>query len=384
MTEKIYDYDSYLTEFSAKVLSCEKCDKGYKTELDRTLFFPEEGGQCCDIGEISGILVTYVELFGDTIYHYTDEPLPVNETVSGKIDFKLRFRNMQNHSGEHIICGIAHRLHGLSNVGFHLGDDIVTMDLDGYLAPEQLSEIEILANEAVYRNMPVTAYYPDDNELSTLDYRAKGEISENIRIVKIGDVDICACCAPHVKNTGEIGIIKILDAVKYKGGMRLSILSGMDALCDYQKKHSQNAKISSLLSAKQEETFEATSKLLSTIGELNQKLTERVNQIAEILKENLENSDKNICLKLKNMEIGDLRIVANELKDKTSAFLILLSGNDEAGYRYVIISGDNDASEFTKNANLALSGRGGGRGNMTSGTFMAKFCDIEGYFRERL
>ena len=121
MTEKIYDYDSYLTEFSAKVLSCEKCDKGYKTELDRTLFFPEEGGQCCDKGEISGILVTYVELSGDTIYHYTDEPLPVNETVSGKIDFKLRFRNMQNHSGEHIICGIAHRLHGLSNVGFHLG-----------------------------------------------------------------------------------------------------------------------------------------------------------------------------------------------------------------------------------------------------------------------
>ncbi len=384
MTEKIYDYDSYLTEFTATVLSCEKCDKGYKTRLDRTLFFPEEGGQCCDKGEISGVPINFVELLGDTIYHYSDRPFNVNENVCGKIDFKLRFRNMQNHSGEHIICGIAHRLFNLSNVGFHLGEDIVTMDLDGYLTPEQIKEIEILANEAVYKNMPVTAYYPDDNELKTLDYRAKGEISENIRIVKIGDTDICACCAPHVKNTGEIGIIKILDAVKYKGGMRLSILSGMDALCDYQKKHNQNVKISSLLSAKQEETFEATNKLLLNIGELNQKLTKRVNQIAGLLKVNTEFSENNICLCLEDMEINDLRIVANELKCRTSAFLITLSGDDLSGYKYVIISENNDASEFTKSANLALSGRGGGRGNMTSGTFMAKLSDIKDYFNERL
>ncbi len=381
MTEKLYDKDSYITEFSGTVISCEKYDNGYKTVLDRTLFFPEEGGQCADRGEIDGITVNYVELKHGIIYHYTDTPFEEGKKVNGKIDFSFRFRNMQNHSGEHIISGLAHSLYGLTNVGFHLGEDNVTMDLDGPLTQEDIDKIELLANEAVYKNMPVVAYYPEEEELKKLDYRSKSEIKEDIRIVKIGDLDLCACCAPHVKSTGEIGIIKILSFMKYKGGVRLSILSGMDAFKDYMNKNKSNSLISSHLSVKPAETYEGVKRLSDANNELLLKLSEKTKQLAKAMVCSLPFKKEPYCLFVEDADIPDLRLIGNDLKDKTEAFSVVLSGNDNDGYKYVIISKESDVSEITKTANTALSGRGGGRGNMSSGSFNATKEEIEKYFK---
>ena len=355
MTEKLYDNNSYETEFDALVLKCEKDKNKYKTVLDRTLFFPEEGGQCADKGQLNGIDTTYVELIDGIIYHYSNEPFSEGEKVSGKIDFKLRFRNMQNHSAEHIISGIAHNLYNCNNVGFHLGEDNVTMDLDRPLTKDEIEKIEYLANEAVYKNMPVTAYYPKKEELENISYRSKGEIEEAVRLVKIGDIDCCACCAPHVKNTGEIGIIKILDSMNYKGGARLTIAGGFDALFDYQKKHLSNNEISTMLSVKKDEVLDGVKKLNDTVNTLNIALTKRTKQIADIYKKTLEKTSKNICLFFEDMEMGDLRIIANELKDKTTSFLAVLSGSDGDGYKYIIISEASDVCEFTRTINTSLT-----------------------------
>lgn len=380
MTVKLYDEDSYLSEFSAVVLSCEKTDEKYRILLDKTAFFPEEGGQCSDRGTLGGANVYHVELSGDEIYHYCDYPLKAGEEAVGKIDFSLRFRNMQNHSGEHIISGLAHKLFGYENVGFHLGEDRVTMDLNGPLSEEEADRLELLANRVVYKNMPVYARYPKKEELENMEYRAKSGIDGNIRIVTVGDIDSCACCAPHVKNTGEIGIIKILDVMKYKGGVRLTIACGMDALSDYSKKHKQNVKISTLLSAKQEETFEAVNKLSETIGNLNIKLSEKDKIIAEHTVNSISFTDSNLCIFTDNNDMGFLRLVANDLKEKTSSFAAVLSGNDTDGYRYVIISAKKDISDFLNEANKALLGKGGGRGNMASGNFGATREEIMKFF----
>ncbi|MBE7019829.1 MAG: hypothetical protein E7411_00140 [Ruminococcaceae bacterium] len=382
MTVKLYDNDSYLTRFDAKVISCEKNENGYVTVLDQTAFFPEEGGQCADKGTIDGVKVTYVKLSEGIIYHYTEAPLEAGKTVSGEIDFSFRMRNMQNHSGEHIISGLAHKLYGLTNVGFHLGEDNVTMDLSGPLTPEDIDKIELLANEAIYKNMPVTAYYPDKEELKTLDYRSKSEIKEAVRIVKIGDLDFCACCAPHVKFTGEIGIIKILSFMKYKGGVRLTIASGKDAYFDYFKKHKSNSLISSHLSVKPEETFEGVKRLSEANSQLLIKLSDKTKQLAKITVESLNYSESAICLFVEDADIPNLRLIANDLKDKTASFGVCLSGNDKEGYKYVIISKDKDVADITKSANEVLSGRGGGRGNMSSGSFIATKEQIEEYFRK--
>ncbi len=382
MTTKLYDYDSYATKFEAVVISCQKEENQYKTVLNQTLFFPEEGGQCCDRGTIDGVEITYVELSGDTIYHYSDTPFREGASVNGEIDFKTRFRNMQNHSGEHIICGIAHKLFGCQNVGFHLGDDYVTMDLDCCITEGDLQKIELLANEAIIKNMPVTARYPSEEELKELDYRAKGEISENIRVVTIGDVDSCACCAPHVKCTGEIGIIKILGAVHYKGGMRLNILCGFDALGDYHNRLAQTSEISSLISVKQNEVADGVKKLLSDMAHLRAKLGEKNKQIAKMIIDRIEYTDSPICVFLDDEDASQLRHAANDAKEKTEAFAVVLSGSDTEGYRYIIISKDSDVGEITAKANLALNGRGGGKGNMTSGTFKAAAQKIKEYFSD--
>lgn len=381
MTIKLYDNDSYATEFDATVISCEKTDKGYKTLLDRTVFFPEEGGQCADRGEIDGVEITHVELAGDDIYHYSETGFDIGACVHGKIDFALRFRNMQNHTGEHIICGIAHKLYGYNNVGFHLGADYVTMDLDGELTTEDLRRIEKLANEAVYANMPVTCRYPSSEELSRLDYRAKLDITENVRIVTVGDVDMCACCAPHVAMTGEIGIIKILDAIRYKGGMRLNILCGSLAVEDYHSRYVRNVEISATLSAKQQDIVPAVEKLLEDNNSLRQQLSEKNKQIASVIAAGVQPSEGNICLYNSILTPDMLRLVANDTVSKAGGILVVLCGSDSEGYKYVMAISEGDISPYVKDANSALNGRGGGKGSMAQGSFGATLGEIEKYFQ---
>ena len=249
MTQKLYDIDSYIKEFDATVQSCETADGKYIITLDKTAFFPEEGGQTCDAGTIDGIEVLSVSIKDGVIYHTLPSPLEVGATVHGKIDFSHRYYNMQHHTGEHIISGIAHKLYGYENVGFHLSREDMTVDFSGELTRAQLDEIEILANKAIYECHNIYAYYPKKDELSALSYRAKLDLSENVRIVNIADVDSCACCAPHVAYTGELGIVKIVDAVKHKGGLRIRMLAGVRAY-DYMAKVSKEASaVSVMLSA---------------------------------------------------------------------------------------------------------------------------------------
>ena len=203
-TVRLFDIFPSESEFEATVLSCAPDEKGnYTVVLDKTLFFPEEGGQACDSGVLGGAEVVHVFEKDRVIYHTVDNPLTTGGFVSGKINFCERFRKMQNHTGEHIVSGLIFKNFGFSNVGFHLGKDIMTADFDGVIDAEQLLLIETLANRAVFECHSVRGYYPSSEELETLEYRSKLDLSENVRIVEIEGVDKCACCAPHVSNTGQ-------------------------------------------------------------------------------------------------------------------------------------------------------------------------------------
>lgn len=380
MTIKLYDNDSYAKEFDAVVVKSEAFGDKFKTELDQTLFFPEEGGQTSDVGTLGDSLVTDVRIENDIIYHITDKPFKKGDKVHGKIDFDSRFKKMQNHSGEHIICGIAHSMFGYENVGFHLGDDIVTMDLSGELTVSEVALLEKKANEAVFANCEVTAWYPSKDELNALDYRSKLNITENVRLVKIGDVDLCACCAPHVKMTGEIGIIKILDAMRHRGGMRLSILCGFDAFDDYKNRFKETLSISNLLSVKQNECAKGVEKLLSDMNALRIKLREKAKQLVLTEAEAIEITDKPICLFCTDADADCLRLVANKLKEKTPSFAVALSGTDEEGYNFVMAIENGEVSQMVKDATSSLNGRGGGKGTMASGRLNAKREEIEAFF----
>ena len=380
MTEKLYDKDSHLKEFTGTVLSCKKTGEKYAVTLNRTAFFPEGGGQQSDRGYIGDAYISDVQIKNGEILHFADKPLSVGQAYDCKLDFDFRFRNMQNHSGEHIISGIVHRLYGFNNVGFHLGAEM-TMDFDGELTRRQLDEIEDLANKAVYENLPVKAYYPTDEELKSLDYRSKLDLKEDVRIVEIKGVDVCACCAPHVKATGEIGIIKILDFEKYKGGVRLIVKCGADALRDYREKYKNVLEISNLLSAKQFEVSVAVVRLneqLSAEKEAAAALKKRL--IAEKAAGFAPDTDKTAVFE-NGLDIKELQLLADALCKKAGGIRGAFSGADGA-FSFAICGEETALGEFFAKFKAAFNTRGGGRNGIRQGTVCADRAEIEGLFKE--
>ena len=215
MTEKLYDISSKIKDFECTVLRCELSDGEYLIETDRTAFFPESAGQCGDTGTIGDAVITDTRYDGERIVHISRSPLEAGKSYRASLDFAPRYRRMQNHTGEHIVSSIMHRRFGFSNVGFHLGSKEMTFDFDGVITPGQMKEVEDEANRISAENVAIKTYYPSEKELEALDYRSKGELEGRVRIVEIEGVDLCACCAPHVERTGEVGMIKILGFIHY-------------------------------------------------------------------------------------------------------------------------------------------------------------------------
>lgn len=379
MTKKLYYDDAYIKSFTAEVLSVTECEGGFDVVLDQTAFFPEEGGQAADTGKIGGCEV-FDAYEKEGVVHHLTKNMPSLGFVDCTLDFDLRFEKMQLHTAEHIVCGIIHKLYGFENVGFHLGDDEVVFDIGGVLTREDLNRVELLANDAVFANLAVTTVFPSSEELSSLEYRAKLDLTENVRIVNIGDVDSCACCAPHVAKTGEIGLIKLLDFMKHRGGTRIWLVAGKRALLDYRTKYENILRISALLSAPQADTADTLEKHIKDTEELKNTLKHTRMALAEGAAKALPATDENAVTFLDNYSFDELRAFVNEYKRRVGGMTVAISG-DEGEFRYVIASESVDLAKEIKAINAALSGRGGGKSGMVQGTFMTSSEKIKNYFK---
>mgnify|MGYP003204248372 CR=1 FL=1 len=368
MTEKLFYLDSHLQRFSAQVEQCVPDGENWQIVLDRTAFFPEGGGQYADTGILGSARVLDVQEKDGVIFHRTDAPLSVGDCVEGRIDWDLRFMKMQQHTGEHIVSGLVHKRFGYQNVGFHLGSEDCTMDFNGEITKEEIREIEWEANRAVVRNLEVEVTYPDQKVLQTLVYRSKIEIEGQVRIVSVPGYDICACCAPHVERTGEIGMIKLVNMQRYKGGVRVTMLCGSRALTDYEKKQEQNRKISALLCAKEYETAEAVGHLKEELDSLKRTLVEKERQLVHIWAQSVPEEEKTVCMFSEDISADAMRQYVNEVLEKERILCAVFYGNDAAGYRYVIGSRTQDLRAFSKMLNAAFEGRGGGKPEMVQGT----------------
>lgn len=381
ITEKIYDRDSHIDSFKATVLDCLKIDERYGIILDKTAFFPEGGGQPADTGFIGNARIYDVKINDKIITHYSETPVPVNTEVECRIDWDQRFRRMQNHSGEHIVSGIVHSLYGYENVGFHMGDD-VTIDFNGEMTRDQLLDVEKRANEAIYKNVRFICEYPDDATLKNLNYRSKLELTEDVRIVTIEGYDVCACCAPHVYSSGEIGIIKILDFARHRGGIRVHLLCGYTALEDYEIKYNNLRIVANSLCAKQNETAEAFEKFNEEHNALKIELAALKREVAQLKASTIESTDDCILIFEADTDMNDLRkLVLNGAK-KTSKLCAGFTGNDKAGYSFAIASENIDLREKSRDITSALSGKGGGSSELLQGNAAASKEEIEKYFKE--
>lgn len=379
-TIKIYDQDSHRTTCHSTVLSCEyDTDKHvYAVILDQTVFFPEGGGQFCDLGEINEAVVCDVQIKNDIITHYTKTALHVGETVFCKIDWKRRFDFMQQHSAEHIISGIVHQTYGYNNVGFHLGLTETTLDFDGPLTTEQIHTLELQANEAIYKNIAFQIVFPDAETLAQMDYRSKKELSGDVRIVILPEYDMCACCAPHVSHTGEIGIVKIVHAMAHRGGMRLTILCGARAIADYQAKQTSIEQISALLSAKQPEVACAVEKAKQDQQQLILRINELQKKVLESELKNLPSPDvtEDVFLFQKDLDTKAIRDAVNVLCTKYKGYCGIFVGDAQHGYTFVIGSAQKDCKKAADSLRSSFGAKGGGSAHMIQGNIAAEEADI--------
>lgn len=379
MTEKLYELDSYIRSFAAVVEECVPCDNGYAVRLSRTAFFPEGGGQASDPGLLGGLTVNDVQIVDGEIWHYVPAPLAVGYEVEGALDWRTRFSRMQHHTSEHIVCGIANRWHGLHNVGFHLGSEDVTLDLDGELTREQIDAIEDEANRVVAANVTVTAATPTAEELAKATYRSKKELDGDVRLVTIDGVDCCACCAPHVGRTGEIGLIKLLDFVRWKGGIRIHMMCGDAALADYRLRYTQSAKIAAKLSVKQNGLTSAVDRLLAERDSLKLALRAANRRMADMQVAAIAPTDKPVYLLGEDWDTETLRRVVNGLTERCGGLCAAYSGGNGT-YNYVL-GGTGDVKSATVHMNEALNGRGGGDHRQSQGRVQATEEQIARYWQ---
>lgn len=376
-TIKLYENDSYIKEFSGTVLSCEEKDGAYFVVLNQTAFFPEGGGQDADKGKIGEADVLDVQIKNDVIYHKVNKSFNENEEVTCKLDWETRFSRMQNHTGEHIVSGVIHSLFSYNNVGFHMNDTLVTLDVDGPLNDEDIKKIELKSNKAIYENKSIKAIYPTAEELPDYDYRSKLDITEGVRLIEIEDYDLCACCAPHVAKTGEIGIIKIIGYIPYKKGTRIEMLCGLLAFNDYSNLHSTNKSVMNMLSAKRFEIAESVERIQGELGSARVENKKLLSQLATLKIEKHINGNT-VCVFIDGVSYDELRNCSNSLIEEYE-YCYLFSNTDADNYIYVVSSKENNVRELVQNLNKTFNGKGGGRDTYAQGKIIASKMEILDY-----
>lgn len=383
MTVKLYEQDAYIKEFTATVVSCEEAKGGYAVVLNQTAFFPEGGGQDPDQGTLNGVDVLDVQINKEIITHTVASPLEVGSEVAGSVNWDIRFDRMQNHTGEHLVSGVIHKLFGYNNMGFHMNDQLVTLDVDGTLNGEQIALVEQTVNNALYENRKVTPWFPKPEELGNYDYRSKLDLTEGVRLVEIEGYDVCACCAPHVARTGEIGIIKMIDFYPNKQGTRVELLCGKRAFADYSNLHQNNKEIMGLLSSKRLETPEKVKREQEALQALRAEYKNLAQTLswAQLQPKSVGN---HVFGFTPNVSYDELRYCVNRLQEEYQGICALFSENQQGENIYIVASVTENIQALVKEMNGALQGRGGGKPNFAQGKVSASQTEIEAWLLEKL
>ncbi len=385
MTEKLYLKDSYL--FSCETTVTEIIDEGdyLSVAFLQTPFFPGGGGQPSDKGCVNDIHIKGAYEKDGIIYHQMKDkhfPYSVEDNVTLSVSSDIRFERMRAHSGEHIVSGIAHNMYGVDNVGFHMDENgLMTVDFNKYLERDELNRIEYAANRCVMDNVKINAdVYPVEN-VTNIEYRSKIEFDDDVRIVEIEGIDKCACCAPHLKFTGEVGFIKILSSASHRGGVRITMICGSNSYFELEKRYRQILDISALLCSRYDDAVTAVSELIENNKIIKYEKEQIRYDFLQFCASEIQTSEIIIDF-FDNFSIDDLRIINNILSEKCKYLSLLFSGNDSVGYCYCIYSDKLKLDKFARDFNSLLNGSGGGKGTMLQGKVKSTKDDIVKFVNE--
>ena len=380
MSEKLFYQDSFLQEFTCTVQSCEQDKAGWNVILDRTCFYPEGGGQPADHGILGGVTVLDVREKSGQIVHICDGALPVGASVTGCIDWERRFDHMQQHSGEHIVSGIICARYGCDNVGFHLGKDIVTIDFNHDISPDDLPAIEAQANAFIWSDTPINIRFLSGEALEQAEYRSKKFIPGEVRLVAFPGADCCACCGTHVNRAGQVGLVKLLSCQKFREGVRMELLCGKRALDYLSGIWEQNLAVSRALSAKPLQTSAAVERLQGELESI--KLRCAALETADFARKAQEYAGKgDVVLFEGDMSADSVRRLCDAVLDTCCGRCAVFAGSGNT-YKYAVGTREGDIRPLVKELNSALNGRGGGKPNFAQGSVAADKAQIKVFFEK--
>lgn len=377
---KLYYEDCMLREFIARVKDCREESGKYLVTLDATAFYPEGGGQACDLGTLGDAEVLDVQEKDGEVIHFCDRPVAVGTQVVGKIRWDRRFDLMQQHTGEHIVSGIVHRKFGYHNVGFHMGSDVVTIDFDGEISGDALQEIEQEANRMVWENLPVNCTVPSEEALPLIPYRTKRALPWPVRIVEVPGVDSCACCGTHVSFTGEIGLVVLLSCVKFHQGVRMELLCGGRAVLYLSRIYEQNKQVSQAFSAKLLETGEAARRMNRQLEAERFRAAGLQQQVFAAIAREYQ-GESSVLYFAENLEPGQVRQLC-EVLGKTCPQAAVASGADGAGYSLCLTAQPEVTTALGEALKEKLGARGGGKPGWYQGNVPAGKEEISAFFRQ--
>jgi len=394
MTERLFEKDPTLTACRAAVLSCVSAEDGFDVVLDRTVLFPEGGGQLCDKGTVNGVPALHVREQDGTVVHRLAEALTPGSEVEVLLDAEYRAENSRQHTGEHMLSFAFWKLFGAKNVGFHMNERVITIDLDRELTPEQFTAAEDHANREIRQDKPVEILYRQDNDLADLPMRKTTEkVSGLLRVVVIPDGDACTCCGTHVIRTGEVGLIKILKAERHRGGMRIEAACGERALQALRRDHEVVASLMGLLSTGEEDIVPAVERLKDDLRESGVKLGRTTARLMDYLAaETLAaGTEKNgvtvLCVPLEGGQQEAKQLMNRLLSGEGRLAAVLWPDGERLGYMTARSAGVKlSCREVSALINALFNGKGGGRDDLCqgSGKLTRDWKDLTGLLQESI
>lgn len=375
--KKLYYEDQYLKEFTAEIIGVIEKNNLYYVSLDKTAFFPGGGGQHCDLGYIDNHKVIDIVEENGEIYHVTQtKPIKIHR-VNCKIDWDRRLDGMQQHLGQHVLSGCFFKLFNANTVSIHLGNEISTVDIQGYLDEESIIKAERMANEIIYQNIGVNFLTPSKKELKKLNLRRDlPNTNEQIRVVQIGDLDINACCGVHPSRTLDLQAIKIKRWEKHKGATRIEYLAGKRAIEDYFKKDDFRNQICKFLNCGEQDAINSVNKLSSELKACKDENRQIKIEISDYQIKDMIMSAENlgdISVITKIYESGDLKHIS-KIAEKivlNDNMIVLLAVKNEEKANLIFAASKNinsiSMSDLLKDAITLIDGRGGGSNFLAQG-----------------
>jgi len=347
MTEKVYLENPYLRQLEARILEKKYVNNKYYIKTNKTIFYPNlAGGQPGDKGNINGVEVIEVYEDGNDIIHVLKNNIH-SDKAKLTIDWNNRFDYMQQHSGQHLLSSVFYKLFNGETIGFYIGKEYVYIDVNiPKISKEDIEKVEQFANKIIFSNFPIKSYIVQKEEINKIPVRKEPTVNSNIRIVEIDGIDFTPCCGTHVRNTGEIGLIKIRKVEPYKNNIRVEFVCGYRALRDYAWKNNYIMQISNLLSCKDKEIMDRIDKLYKHREKLekeNRTLKEKLckYEAKELLQNSKVIKDVNIIFnKLNNLEFEFAENIAKYLKSIDNNVIILGIENDKNS-KFIVSRSDN-------------------------------------------